>query len=319
MRGSSARTLVAFALMLIHGVGFAQESELSPAEVRFTARLEHAFETNRASRVRRVFDGPFRRERSPLLLSTAERLLSTFARAEDAEFVLEHLSPPSDAVEARVVARARLLTGELAAADALLSRWAQRQDRSAAGLLRELASQRVRRGELGQAQQSLELARRILPQDRTTLLELASVHLARGVPAPAVALLQSRVQLATHDVEARRRLAFAFHAAGRADDAIAELLRLGEPRDLCSASRVALEHGDVPRAVAIARRAVQAAGQTNDEANAQRALGFSLARSAEREAATRALRRSLVLDPSSVEARTRLGEIEPRAETESGS
>lgn len=305
--------------MLIQGVGFAQENEPSPAETRFAARLERAFESNRARRVRRVFDGPFRRERSPLLVSAAERLLLTFSRTEDAEFVLQHLSSPADAVEARVIARAQLMLGELAAADALLSRWAGRQDRNAAKLLRDVASARVRRGELARAQQSLELARRVLPQDRTILLELASLHLARGLPEPAVALLQGRLQLATHDVEARRRLAFAFHAAGRADDAIAELLRLGEPRDLCSASRVALEHGDVARAVALARRGVQVAGQTAGEANAQRALGFALARSGEREAAIRALRRSLDLDPSSVEARTRLSELDPPDGTESGS
>ncbi|MFK8002279.1 MAG: tetratricopeptide repeat protein [Polyangiales bacterium] len=308
-----------FGLMLIQGVAVAQESELSPAELRFTTRVERAFEANRPARVRRLFDGPFQRERSPLLLATAERLLVTFSRTEDAGFVLQHLSAPADALEARIVARAQLVLGDLNAADALLSRWAQRQDRAAAALLRQLASARVRRGELGHAQRALELARRILPQDRTTLLELASVHLARGLPGPAVALLQSRLQLATHDVEARRRLAFAFHAAGRADDAIAELLRLGEPRDLCSASRVALEHGDVPRAVALARRGIQAAGQTEEEAQAQRALGFALARSGQRQAAVRALRRALTLDPSSVEARTRLGELDESPESESGS
>lgn len=305
--------------MLVHSIGVAQEAELSPAEVRLTARIERAFEANSPSRVRRLFDGPFRREQSPLMVTTAERLLRTFSRTEDAEFLLQHISDPADAVEARLVARSRLILGELTAADALLSRWAQRQDRLAAGLLRELASARVRRGELALAQQSLEFARRILPQDRATLLELASVHLARGLPDPAVALLQSRLQLATHDDGARRRLAFAFHAAGRADDAIAELLRLGEPRDLCSASRVALEHGDVPRSVALARRGVQAAGQTEEEANAQRALGFALARGGEREAAIRALRRALVLDPSSVEARTRLGQLDDAPETASGS
>lgn len=318
MRGNSAGALVVCALMLFQGVGVAQENEPSPAESRFAARLNRAFGTNRARRVRRVFDGPFRRERSPLLVAAAERLLVTFSRGEDAEFVLQHLSSPADAIEARVVARAQLMLGELNAAEALLSRWAGRQDRNAAQLLRELASVRVRRGELALAQQSLELARRILPQDRATILELASLHLARGLPGPAVALLQSRLQLATHDVEARRRLAFAFHAAGRADDAIAELLRLGEAQDLCSASRVALEQGDLPRAVALARRGVHSAGQTNQEANAQRTLGFALARSGERQAAIRALRRSLVLDSSSVEARTRLDELAP-AEVESGS
>ena len=300
------------------------------------ARVEAAFETNSAPRVRRVFDAPFRQGQdapSALLLHTAERLLTTFSRAEDAVFIVEHLPGPSGALAARVAARAQLLCGELDAADELMARWAQSQDRLAAALLRQLASARVRRGELAQAQQSLELARRVLPQDRATILELASLHLARGLPGPAVSLLQSRLQLATHDDATRRRLAFAYHAAGRADDAIAELLRLGEARDLCAASRVALEHGDVPRAVSLARRGVAASVQgapesgapeqgdadagPSDEALAQRALGFALARAGDRVAAIRALQRALFLDPSSVEARTRLGELGGSPESES--
>ncbi|MFT5358635.1 MAG: tetratricopeptide (TPR) repeat protein [Polyangiales bacterium] len=315
MRGSSVvGSALAFALVFMHSSGVAQETEHSPAEVRLTARLERAFEANSAARVRRIFDHEFRRERSPLLLTAAERLLRTFSRAQDAEFVLQHLSVPRDVLEARIVARAQLLQGNLADADELMARWAGRQDRLAAALLRELASVRVRRGELIQAQQSLELARRILPQDRSILLELASVHLARGLPEPAVALLQSRLQLATHDDATRRRLAFALHAAGRADDAISELLRLGEPRDLCSASRIALEDGDVPRAVALARRGLNRSSEA-EEASAQRALGLALARAGEQAAAIRALRRSLLLEPTSVEARTRLGELDEAFES----
>lgn len=311
---SGVFSTLALVIVLSPSGSFAQP-ELPAADARLTARLERAFQRESPNQVRRLIERAFLREQSPLLLQASERMLRTFGRVEDAEFLREQLPLPSAPEEARVLARAHLLQGDIDAADALMVRWARRQDRPAAALLRELASARVERGELAAAQRSLELARRVLPQDRALLLELASLHLARGLPAFAVALLQNRLQLVTHDDEARRRLAFAFHAAGRSDDAIRELIRLGGPGDLCSASRVALEHGQVPRAVALARRGVTTSGP-DEEAVAQRTLGFALARTGDRAAAVRALRRALVLDPSSVEARTRLGEL---TDTESGS
>jgi tetratricopeptide (TPR) repeat protein len=143
---------------------------------------------------------------------------------------------------------------------------AERQDPESARCARAVAALAVEQGQLELACDALALAAEVLPQDPSTRAELARVWLARGRSDRALPLLAERFAISTAALPARRDLAYALAADGRAAEALSLLL---PAREACEA--------DAPCALAAARIALEA-DRFDD---AERFLSARLARDAQ--------------------------------------
>ena len=318
LRSSAAASLL-LALTLNATASGQVPAELPVTDARLaraTARATAALEAGHVRRARRWVFRALTRQANAETFRLAESLLIDGESAEDAGAVVEACDTLRAPVagSGRALARAHMLLGDLETAFRGMAQAAEAQNAQDLQLLRELALRYAEREELAPAQRCLELARRVMPQDVGVLFDLAALLVARGLPLRAIPLLQSRLQLRPGDMEARRRLALAFHAAGRTDEAIGEFLGLGGPASLTSAARAALESGDPRRGRALALRAVRASSgdpSASVQAGAHRALGLCLAALQEPEGAVRALRRALVFEPESSETLGALRGLEP--------
>ena len=187
------------------------------------------------------------------------------------------------------------------------------QDAASLCCLRLVVSAAARRDELEVAEQALQLARQFVPQDLTTMSELARVLLARGRAHEAVSLLTERLTITPDELGARRDLAYALTADGRAREALSVLTHARaacELSDDCAleAARIALEAGLPDDAAQFAARQLQRAPDdlealyVSADAQAERGL-FAEARET--------WRRVLSLRPDSLRAKQALAQLPP--------
>lgn len=133
------------------------------------------------------------------------------------------------------------------------------QDATTVACLRAIAAVAAQRGDLERAEQALAAARQYMLQDRAVMAELGAIQLARGKSREALTVLGERFAIEPSSLSARRDLAYALLASGRAADALS---LLEAERDDCQrdpgcaleAARAALEADRPDRARAFAER-----------------------------------------------------------------
>ncbi len=261
----------------------------APADGRAAIHLAGALPTE----PERVVDA------SPSLRGQAERA----ARALDA-----HLDAAGESASAEA---RRALAWAVAFADheraiELASGAAGREDEPAAALLRRLATVAVLRDDLAAARRALEAAGRALPQDSEVLSDLGAVALALGDPEGAVERFGRVLGRHPEDLDARRDLAGALVAAGRAGDAVALLAQaVTQPADVpalaIELARAALEAEQPDVAARAARGATRALPETDARGHAL--LGVALAAQHRRAEAEAAFEEALRRDPDDLIAR----------------
>ncbi|MGH9373008.1 MAG: tetratricopeptide repeat protein [Vicinamibacterales bacterium] len=166
--------------------------------------------------------------------------------------------------------------------------------------------------EIEQLRTVIELA----PTFARARLALGKALLRDGKPADAIAELEEGARLEPNSGEAHYQLGLALARAGRKEEAAAAL-RKG--RDLVAADdrsqnakleiaegRAALERGDLERATAKLRRAIQLMPES---AEAQRYLGVVLEKRNDTEGASAAYRKALELDPADLSAKQALEKL----------
>ncbi|MEM9864334.1 MAG: hypothetical protein AAF938_22225 [Myxococcota bacterium] len=284
------RVLMVAFLLVLEAQAHGQEPEpAAQLEAEVTRLLRQRGPARARRHIRRALRGLDARDS----IRAFERLLSD-ARCgpDDVRLIEGSLEPRLRRQDgAYAFALSRVCDDDLEGALDHLSSFARPQHTGSANLLRTLAVRAVRDGDLRFAERALSLARRILPQDPDLLHELSALHVARGEPERAIALLQGRLRLRPDAVLTRRMLASALHAGGRSAEAIAAFMELGEEADLRQAARAALEAGWPGRAAALARRAL-GVSEMQAEGESQLVLGLALAGAGQPVGARRALRRA---------------------------
>lgn len=207
-------------------------------------------------------------------------------------------------------AYAALLVGDDEGGIVLLLQAGRLQDPATVAALRALAAVATRREQLELAEQLLAMARQYLPQDLELARELALVSLARGEGRAAVTLLEERFAVEPHASSARRDLAYALVAVGRADDA---LVLFSDVRDACmrnagcalEAARSALEAGEPAQALDYARAVLA----ERSELDAMFVIAEAHVQRGELEEAKHAYADVLRVQPDSVRAKLALEQL----------
>jgi tetratricopeptide (TPR) repeat protein len=249
---------------------------------------------------------------SPALTEGASDLLRWLMRRD---------ALPGDPDAPLDLAREHALALHAAVAEAVLARYpealtrvtstAQLQDALAVLCLRQIAALAVTRETLPVAEQALALARQYLPQDLTLGTELGHVLLARGATEQAIPLFAERYAVSPSLLEARRDLAYALSAAGRAGEALALLTPVAdacrvEPGCSLEAARIALEAGRPSEAIAFAE---QLLAREPDDLDALFVAADAHTRTEQLDAARAAYERVLRVRPESVRAKQALEQL----------
>lgn len=161
----------------------------------------------------------------------------------------------------RVSAWARAVGGDRAGAVEALATRCGRLDDDSALLLRKLAAEFARQGQLADAEAALTHSMRCGADVLSPLSELGAVRLARGRTAEAIETFREVVRRRPGDAEAQRDLAGALLADGRAHEALTLFAAVTatcprQARCQLDLARAALEAGEAARASTAAREAL---------------------------------------------------------------
>ena len=243
-------------------------------------------------------------------------LLSTRAREVLTRLSRVILAPDHDEnarLAALHVAWAAALVGHYDESLAAVRTAGRLQDPPTLACLRLVASAAAHREQLEVAEQALLLARQFVPQDVTTMSELARVRLARGRAHEAVSLLTERLAVAPDDLEARRDLAYALTSAGRAREGLSVLMHARPACEVAQgcaleAARIALEAGLPDDAAQFAARQLDRAPDDLEALYVRADAEAERGRFAE---ARETWQRVLALRPDSLRAKQALAQLPP--------
>jgi tetratricopeptide (TPR) repeat protein len=206
---------------------------------------------------------------------------------------------------------AMMLVGQADDAIALVLVAGRLQDGATVHCLRAIAAVAAQRDELALAERALSFARQYMLQDVAVMGDLGRVLLARGRPDEAAALLGERFAIEPLSLTARRDLAYALLAGGRAADALA---LLAAAQDTClrsagcalEAARAALEADRPETALVYARARLRERG---DDLDALFLVADAHVRSGELEAARAAYAQVLRAHPESARAKQAIEQL----------